>query len=302
MNKSQLIIIILLLVNLIIALTYLLVHIRKSTVKKGVVNFITFFFFPYVGFIYMGIAELINLILFQHHNRELNYDELSFGKTRMKLVQDTDMDKALDNVSFEEALMLSNKKDRRQSLMEILKQDDYINMIDNIKDAVSSEDKEISHYAATFVTETSARYKARELELRKQLEKNPTGEIMLTYLDYIKEALDTHLFVGLEKERFLASYDAAAWKLYEQEPEALPDRHVTALFHFFAGEGNAEKMNEWLGVIRERCMSSLECFKAYASYSYALKDRETFFELLENVKHSSISLDSESLDWIRFFA
>lgn len=302
MKNSQILILILLLVNLIIALGYLTLHIRKKETKKGVVNFVTFLAFPYVGFIYMGIAELINLLVFQQRGREINYDELSFSKERMQLVQDLDVVKSLDSVSFEEALMLSNKKDRRQSLMEILKQDDFTNLIDNIKDAVGSEDKEISHYAATFISETSARYKAREQELRRQVKKNPTTENLVTYLSYVREALDTTLFEGLEKERFLVQYDEAAWKLYEHRPDMLLDSHVTGLFQFYINENNADKMEEWLFVIKERSMDSLECFKAYAGYCYASGDKEEFFRLLEDIRRSSVSLDNEALEWVRFFA
>lgn len=302
MNRDLLIILILLLINLIVAVVYLIIHLRRSEAKKGVVNFVTFLVFPIVGFVYMGIAELANLIFFQTRQRELLYDELSFSKTRMQLIQDTDVEKSLDSVSLEEALMLSNKKERRQSLMEVLKQDDYINMISNIKDAVSSEDQEISHYAATFVTETITRYKGREMELRRQMEKNPSPENLAVYVEYVREVLDSNLFEGLEYNRFLAQLDSAAWLLYSSSPEMLLDSHVTALFHYFLNAGHEEKTEEWLAVIRERSLESLECFKAYAAFCFALGDRDAFFDLLDRIKQSGVVLDNEALEWIRFFA
>lgn len=301
MKNDFTVILILLLVNLLVALGYLIWQIVKKDRRRGIINFITFLVFPYVGFLYMSLSELVNRILFQKRGKAFHYDELSFSKGKMNLVQDLDVTKSLDSVSFEEALMLSNKKDRRQALMEILKQDDYTNLIDNIKDAVGNEDKEISHYAATFVSETSARYKAREHELRMQAEKNPTSENLVIYLAYVREALDTGLFEGLEKEHFLMQYDEMAWHLYDRWPDMLLDSHVTGLFRFFAQEQNAAKMEEWLAVIRERSMTSLECFKSYASYCYASGAKEEFFRLLEGIRNTNVVLDNESLEWIRFF-
>lgn len=302
MNRDLIIVLILLLVNLIAAIVYLILHIRKNDRKKGLINFAFFLVFPIVGFVFMGLSELSNLVFFQRRQKEVLYDELSFGKTRMQLAQDADIDKALDNVSLEEALMLSNRKDRRQSLMDVLKQDDYENMIDNIKDAVSSEDQEISHYAATFVTETIGRYKGREMELRKQMEKNPTPENIIGYIDYVKDILDSNLFEGIEKDRLLGMYDRAAWDLYGKAPELLLDSHVTSLFRYFQAAGGEDKMNDWLDVIRERSMDSLECFKEYVAYSYEKEDKETFFTLLERVKYSNVILDNEAVEWIRYFA
>lgn len=302
MSRDLIIILIILLVNLVISLIYLFIHLRKKDRKKGFIVFGIFLVFPIVGFVFMGLAELSNLIFFGQQQRELLYDELSFEKTRMQLIQDTDIDRSLNNVSLEEALMLSNKKERRQSLMEVLKQDDYTNMIDSIKDAVSSEDKEISHYAATFVSETISRYKGRELELRKQMEKNPVPENLVIYIDYVREVLDSNLFEGLEKERFLTLYDSTAWTLYEKAPELLLDSHVTALFRNFEKAGGEAKMNDWLDVVKERSMDSLECFKEYLAYSCEQGDKETFFALLEQVKYSNVILDNEAVEWIRFFA
>ena len=301
MTNDLRLILILLLVNLLIALGYFVLHIRKKELRKGAVNFVTFLVFPYVGFVYMGVSELINFIAFRKRFKEIDYDELSFSKDRMELVQELDVAKSLDSVSFEEALMLSNKKDRRQSMLELLKQGDFTHMIDNIKDAVGSEDKEISHYAATFISEMSARYKAREHELRTQVYKNPTAENLVSYLAYVREALDTELFEGVEKEQFLSRYDAQAWHLYERWPQMLLDSHVTGLFRFYIREQNADKMEEWLSVIKERSMDSLECFKSYAAYCYASGEKEQFFRLLEDIRHSNVVLDNESLEWVRFF-
>lgn len=302
MNRDLLIILILLILNLIVALVYLLVHLRKQDRKKGIVNFITFLAFPIVGFVYMGIAELANVIILQKRQKELRYDELSFSKERMKLMQDPDVDKSLNYVALEEALLMSNKLDRRQSLMEVLKQDDYGDMISNIKDAVTDDDKEVSHYAATFVSETSARFKARESELRKQVEKNSSNENLITYIEYVRDMIDSGIFSGMEQKRYIYMLDHSAWALYERDPELLLDSMVTSLVVYFRNLGDQEKTESWMDVVRVRSLESLECFKAFAAHCYAVQDKEGFFSLLESVKHSRIALDSEALEWIRYFA
>jgi len=85
MSRELKIFVILLAVNFIVALIYLIVHLRRQDRKKGLVNFITFLCFPYVGFLYMGISELINLIFYRRDKKQISYEDLSFDKTRMKL-------------------------------------------------------------------------------------------------------------------------------------------------------------------------------------------------------------------------
>ena len=302
MSKDLLIIVILLLVNLIVALIYLLFHIGKDDSKKGLINYFTFLVFPIVGFVFMGLSELANLIVFQRFRKEISYDELSFSKTRMKLVQDTDVDKSMDSVPLEEALLMSNKQDKRQSLMDVLKKDDYTDMIKGIQYAVSSNDKEVSHYAATFVTDTIARYKARELELRGQMEKNPSAENLSTYINYVRDMLDSDLFTGLEKERYVNICDTAATLLYENFPENFLDSYATSMLKYSYEELDFDKIKKWLTIIGRRSSESLECFKTYAAFCFALEKKDAFFRTLDRVKHSNVVLDSEALEWIRFFS
>ena len=95
MSRDAYILFILLLITLAVALIYLIIHLRNKDRKKGVVNFVTFLVFPIVGFAYMGISELVNLILYRKNKKEISYEDLSFDKRRMKLVQDPDVEKSL---------------------------------------------------------------------------------------------------------------------------------------------------------------------------------------------------------------
>lgn len=302
MSRDGRIILIILIINLIVAIVYLILHLRKKDRKKGITNFVTFLVFPIVGFTYMGISELVNLILYRKNRKEVRYEDLSFDKTRMKLAQDPDVDKSMDTVPLEEALIMSGKEERRQSLMEVLKKDSYTSMIGNIKDAVGSDDNEVSHYAATFITDTIARYKARELELRKQAEKNPSPENLSGYIRFLQDIVDSGLFEGPEQERFLMLLDGAARNLYETDEDSFPELTAAILLKQLQAVGNEEKAEYWLTVIKERSGTSLVCFKTYAEYCFAKEDRKAFFAHLESVKSSSVVLDNEALEWIRFFA
>jgi len=187
-------------------------------------------------------------------------------------------------------------------MLDVLKQDDYETMIGNIKSAVSSDDMEISHYAAAFVADTIARYKNREQELRNRMEKNPTTENIKGYIAYIQDIVEADLFSEPDEKRYLSFLDQASRMLYEEDAGSLPDHTAAFLMERFRKAVDGDRAAFWIQVIKDRSGESLECFKTYAEYCFANGDREAFFEHLDSVRHSSVVLDNEALEWIRFFA
>ena len=301
MSNDAFILLMILIVNFIIALIYLIFHLIKKDVKKGLIVFFTFLVFPAVGILCMLFGELINLIIHQGREREVRYDELSFSKKRVRLVQDADVEKELNTVPLEEALILSGKNDRRQTLMNVLKREDFNDYMENVYGAVSSSDAEVSHYAASFVTDTIAHYKAREQQLRDRLERNDSGDNYTEYIKYTLEITESGLFTGPEQTHYVELLDSAVSGLYERIPSLLTDKTLTSLVQLWAEQENDEMVEKWMAVVIARSEHSLDCFKLYARYCYGKGDRESFMKLIDGIKYSAISLDHEALEWVRIF-
>ena len=302
MNHDLLIVLALLAVNLAAAVVYLILHLRRGLRKKGLIVFFFLLVFPVVGPLFMLLAELLNYLLHRRKVRRLAMEDLSFNKERMKLNIDADMDKELDQVPIEEALLISDKGNKRRVFIDLLKSDDYAENMHQIGGAVENEDMEVAHYAASFYTDALARYKARENELRDKVNKDPTAENVRDYVDYMEKILAGHVFGSIEAGLYLERLDNAAALLYQLDPDMLRDSTITVLVDLWSELKRQEKIEPWVARAQVRCRSSLDCFKVCARYYYAVGDRDRFFGMHRDAKRSGIVLDHEALEWIRYFS
>lgn len=301
MSRDFWIVFTMLIANLIAAVIYLVLHCRKKDRVRGLLVFAFFLVFPCVGFCFYMIGEIQNRILFRKRRHDISAEELSFSTERIRVLTDADLEKALNTVPVEEALLVSDKVNKRTAFIDILKTEDYDSSIVQIQDAVSNDDTEISHYAASFITDIIARYKAKEAEYRKAVDADPSKENLKRYVDYMEDILQKDVFGIVELKAYVELFDRASRMLYEMAPEELNDYSIAVLLDCWSKVGNPDRQAPWIARTRSRCRDSLDSFKMCASYYFRVNDRENLFYLLKEVRRSSIYIDNEALHWIRYF-
>ena len=80
--------------------------------------------------------------------KEVDLADVVFSKERVKTVRKPDEDVERNLVSMEEALSVTDQKNLRTYMMNVL-QRDYRESLSVIAEALNSEDSETSHYAAS---------------------------------------------------------------------------------------------------------------------------------------------------------
>ena len=299
MNRDLRTVLFLLIVNLIGAIIYLILHLKKGDRKRGVVNAAMFLIFPIVGEVFMflawGMGEVIKIL----KDQGLNMQELSFSKKRMKLLTDGDIEKELNTVPIEEALIVADRKEKRSTFIDVLKSDDYENMMGQIHEAVENDDMEVSHYAAAFVTDSVAKFKKKEAEFRKKVDDEGSLDDLVEYVRFMEENLKPELFSIVELKVYVELMDKAAFILYEKDPDRLNDGTMTQIVELWELIGDDEKIQPWIARARVRFRNSLECFKLCARYYFRHGDRDNLKEIMNEIKRYSVPLDSEALGWIR---
>lgn len=290
----------LLLINLIAALFVLVWELFQKQWKKGLIEFLFFALVPVVGISLFTVAKVINgiIYLFRQKEHEISEKELSFSKKRQKEQMSPDMEKGMNQVPVEEALLMSDKASKRQVFIDLLKTDDYDNSMEIIKDAVENEDMEIAHFAAAFVTDAQARYKEKEKELYKKCREG-SQELWMQYCSYLISMLCHDIFSIPEKKVYLTHLEEFMELLRKEG--ALPGEMAAQMAEFWWEVEDEEKSEKWIGTAMEYSMIHLEAFKTCLKYYYTRQKKEEFFALLQGVKESSLALDHEALEWIRFF-
>ena len=298
---NRIILIILLAVNLLAAVIYLVFQISRGQKRKGLVIFLFLLFAPVVGGLFLLCAEGMNLLLFRRRDDRLNEAELSFSKNKIRVITDADIEKEADHVPVEEALLVSDKFSKRQVFLELLKKDDFENSLDTIKGAVENDDMEISHYAATFVTDAVNRYKKKELQMRALCTESSVSSDRIADIRYLCEILLYPIFSIPEQRSYLGRLDEQMEALREENPFALDGEMLSDLISFWEEQGNSSKAEEWMRSARLLSEDDLEAAKLCLQYYYRHGQQREFFELLETVKQSSLELDNEALEWVRYY-
>ena len=160
---------------------------------------------------------------------------------------------------------------------------------------------EVAHYAATFITDTKARFKAQEAKMRIKDKKDTDVDYLDKYIRFMSENLDTSLFSKSELNGYAVHLDNAMELLTEKAPEKITDKALQTMIDLWLEIGNTERSDRWIPPARSYAGQSLVCFKLCADYYFRNDDKDGLFRLLEEVRSSSIYLDNEALEWIRFF-
>ena len=109
--------------NFVLAFVYLLLHLHKAGQERGMRNFLFMLIFPIVGFMFLFMAKLADLLFQRLRETGISVSELSFSKERMKLPADIDVEEELNKVPLEEVMIVADKNTRRSSLISVLKRD-----------------------------------------------------------------------------------------------------------------------------------------------------------------------------------
>lgn len=289
-----------LLINAVIVAVYLLSHLTRRRWKKGLLLSVFMLAMPVVGPLYLLLGELFQSVQKLFGDRWISTEELSFDQTRVRMILDADVEKDRDVVPVEEALLVSGQSSRREAFLETIKEKND-GAMGIIRGAVESQDAEIAHYAAAYVTDTLTRVKDRESTLRKAFEDKPTPENCIRYTSHLREALHMGVLEGTEKRQFVERLEQSfLWQL-ENDPSACDMMGITLLAREWMKLGEPDRAKPWIERVQPQCYEDLQAFKVCAVYHYGRHDRAALMALLEQVHGSSLELDSEALEWVRFF-
>lgn len=256
---------------------------------------------PIVGAVFLIIAALANKIFFRQKDDLLSEEELSFSKKRTRMIISDDLEKEEDVVPLDEALRISDTMNRRQAFLEVLKRGDVEDYTSGICSAMSQEDTEVVHYAASYITDTIAKYKENERRLRELCAKENSVEVLQQYLSFCGNILRKNIFTQPEEQRYLEFYEIHMEELYQMDKDKVDGVMMSQLLELKKKDTAADK-EKWILRAKEKCATDIDACKMVLKYYYEKQDKEKFLSALEEIKQSDLVLDSELLEWIRFFS
>lgn len=295
-------VILVLMINFIIAIIYLILKLIRKDSSCGIMMSIFMILCPLVGPLYLFFSWLVYGMYFKRRKRHLSIEDLSLRKERIEVIVKPDMSSALDKVPLEEALLVSDSKSTRKMLLDLLREDSSSSLKTILK-AVEHTDSEVSHYAASAISDIINDFKARERELRERYNVDKMNRKLCNeYIDYLNNFLSQKV-LPIDEQRFYCSkFEELVVTMEECLPSEISGELYNKLICILLDLGENDKAKAWVIKALINYENDLGSYKAGLRYFYMNKNRREFLLLLEKLKKSDVLLDHEILDMVRFFS
>jgi len=300
-NKVEVICYILV-VNFVIALIYLFIKWIKKDLNCGILMSVFMIICPLVGIVYLFFSWFVHEIYFKRRECNINIEELSLRKGKIEVTLKPDMRSALNKVPLEEALIVSDKKSVRKLLLDVLREDSN-GSLKTIFKAIEHKDSEVSHYAASAISDTINEFKIREKQLREKYNKNKENvELCNEYAEYLISFLSQKILSAPEQRFYCSLFEDLIITIEEHLPAEISGELYNKLVCILLDIGENDKAKVWVEKALLNYENELESYKAGLRYYYINNDRSGFLLLMEKLKKSDVLLDHDILEMVRFFS
>ena len=302
MRRDMIWFILMLVINLIICIVYLVVALffKKANRRLSIIRTVVMLCAPGVGPLFFGIGWLFYRFIFY---KDVDLSDVVFSKEREREIIRTNEEQGRNMVSLEEAIEITNKSDLRNLLMNVA-QGDYSDSLSSISRALDCEDTETAHYAASVLQETLNDFRFRVAQDCQKV--NPEAEdlqdTVTEMISYMDKVLSQKVFSNVEQKKYVGILSDVANVLFNVKPEAITSEMNEIIALRLLDIKDYENCEIW--ALRAKAMypNTLSSYTSLLKLYYNSEQKEKFFIILDEVKASSIVIDSKTLELIRTFS
>jgi len=271
-------------------------HIQTALIKLVIVTCI-----PLVGWLLPIV--LIKKPLQQSADQFADYIENQQQEHKVRRIgvfNEVEKQRELNIVPIEDALVVSEHRERRRVLIDVLKQD-TIQYIEVLQRAISNEDTETSHYAVSAIMELKRKLlmSLQELEVRYEQEQEDE-KVSIAYIEVLAVYLKSGFLDERTKRKYqytylsVLTYHLQHYKKQEWLFVAKLDIELTLRIYADA-EQTALQYVEHFPLSEQAHMSVLK-------YYFVIRSYQKLEHALNRLKSSPIRLSNEGLTTVRFWS
>jgi len=298
---QSVLIIILLILNLIAAVVYFVITtvVKLNKEKSVLIKTIVMIICPIVGIVFFGLSFVWYKVFM---SAPVDLEDVIFGKDHPKFETKAEEDKERNMTPLEEAIAITEKKDLRTLMMNVVSTD-IKNSLASITLALNSEDTETAHYAASVLQDALNDFRTTvDKEYKAILDDEPDKYSRCRHLiDYMDQVLSQKVFIEMEQRNYAAIMETVGEILYMGEPDTMTASQFESISLRLLGTEDYEKCEKWCERARIHCPSALSSYTCQLKLFFATNRREDFFRVIEELKTSPIVIDKETLELIRVF-
>lgn len=306
MTQGADILIILLICNAVIAVIYLIVSIigyKKNTEKLRNRNFIILFLCMLLCPVVVELMCLMAFIWYKvFFSEPVDLEDVIFSKDRIKSVVRAQEEQERNIVSLEEAIEITNNKDLRELMMNVVRGDirEYLAAISL---ALGSSDSEVSHYAASVLQDTLNNFRMNVEKMRQEAagSQDNKSEKLAELIDFINPVLEQKVFNDMEQAGFVRILGDVADELYDTAPETISSKQFKDVSLRYLEIRDFDNCRKWCDRAEEYFPEALATYTCRLKLYFESGNSEEFFAQMDRLKKSGVVVDNETLELMRTF-
>jgi hypothetical protein len=252
---------------------------------------------PVLG-IFIVLLFRIPIVL---HNSSLSdlESEINFSGVRSDVLYRSDVNKEMNIVPMEEALIINNNQIKRSLLIEALKKD-FFKSIYFIKKAITDTDTETSHYAAAALMELKDKLTRELRKAREQYNMDKSNvQNIEKYAHAMKQMIESSLVSTADQDPLLREYVHTVEHLTLVFPNE--QKYYIDLVNYLLKKGEYMRAEGACAMFLQNAAESETPYMLYLKIYYEMGMRNEFNVFLSRLQSSSVKLSSNALNMLRFW-
>lgn len=304
MTHGGILFLVLLILNAMIAVGYLIWYLilkqdtdnRKQYVMHTVIMLIC----PVVGMLYFFFS------FWKYHLIELGERDLSdveFSKRRHAARVKADEERERNIVSIGEAIVVSDQEKKRANMLNVLlgETDESFSAIAL---ALDSDDSEVAHYAASFLQSKMDTFRDNVRKMQQKIEESDIEEEecqkhIQDLIVYMNHMLKQKVFTQVEQLDYVGQMEQLCEKLFQNARDKLLPACYECILGRIMELGEYDKAELWGKRFSEQYPDQLSSYKLRMKLYFETSRKDKFFEVLEQLRASSVVIDNQTLELIR---
>lgn len=304
MTRSGIIFCIMLIFNTLIAVGYLLWYLifKKDTDNRRqyVMHTVIMLLCPVVGILYFFLAFL------KYHFVKLGERDLTdveFSKKRHIPRVKADEERERNIVAVEESILVSDQEKKRANMLNVLlgETDESYSAIAL---ALDSDDSEVAHYAASFLQSKMDTFrenvrKTRQKIAESDIEEEECQEQVLELIKYMNHMLKQKVFTRVEQVDFVAQMEQLCETLFQNARDRMTQECYESIMGRIMELQDYEKAELWGNRFCAQYPDLLASYTLRLKLYFETKEKDKFFEVLDQLRASPVVVDNKTLELIR---
>lgn len=304
MTWDGIIFLIILILNGLVAAAYLIWFLiyKKETDnrKQYIMNTVIMLICPGVGIFYFLCAYL------KYHFVKVGERDLSdveFSKRRHVPRVKADEVRERNIVAVEESILVSDQEKKRTNMLNVLLGETE-NSLYSISLALDSDDSEVAHYAASFLQSKMDTFRDNIRKSYQKIEESDINEEecqqqILDLIQYMDHILKQNVLMRIEQLDYVNQMEQLCEMLFQNAKDRLMPFCYEAVLGRIMELKEYEKAELWGNRFSEQYPELLASYILRLKLYFETKDKNKFFQVLDQLRASSVVVDNQILELIR---